>query len=103
MNQRNLAELKRQAAKKAGLPDDLAGRLSGGTLEELEADAEELAKAMPVTQTGNSQRATQGAGSTANPAASSGTFTRAQLADPRFYAANKDAIFLALREGRIKE
>jgi len=29
------------------------------------------------------------------------TFTQAQIADPKFWAANKDAIMLAMKEGRI--
>lgn len=40
-------ELKRQAAAKFKLPDALALRLQGNTLEELEADAETLAKTLP--------------------------------------------------------
>ena len=40
-------ELKRQAAAKHNLPDVLAARLQGSTLEEFEADAEELAKTLP--------------------------------------------------------
>jgi alanyl-tRNA synthetase len=40
-------ELKRAAAAKHGLPPALALRLQGTTAEELEADAEELAKTLP--------------------------------------------------------
>jgi hypothetical protein len=40
-------DLMRQAADKFGLPPALAKRLLGATLEELEADAEELAKEIP--------------------------------------------------------
>lgn len=39
--------LQRQAAEKAKLPAALASRLQGETLEELEADAEALAKTLP--------------------------------------------------------
>jgi len=42
-----LNDLKRQAAAKHNLPDQLALRLQGETLEELEADAEQLAKTLP--------------------------------------------------------
>lgn len=41
------AELQRQAAEKHKLPAALATRLQGETLEELDADAEELAKTLP--------------------------------------------------------
>lgn len=43
-------ELQRQAAEKAKLPPALAGRLQGETLEDLIADAEELAKTLPKPQ-----------------------------------------------------
>jgi hypothetical protein len=46
-----LNELRRQAAKAAGIPADLAERLRGATLEDLQADAEELAKLLPKTKT----------------------------------------------------
>lgn len=42
-----LKELQRQAAEKHKLPAALAARLQGETLEELEADAEALAKTLP--------------------------------------------------------
>jgi hypothetical protein len=42
-----LNELKRQAAAKHNLPEVLALRLQGTTLEELEADAETLSKTLP--------------------------------------------------------
>lgn len=45
------AELQRQAAEKHKLPASLATRLQGETLEELEADAEELAKTLPKPTT----------------------------------------------------
>lgn len=43
-------DLMRQAADKFNLPPALAKRLQGETLEELEADAEELAKEIPAKQ-----------------------------------------------------
>ena len=43
-------ELMRKAADKFNLPPALAKRLQGETLEELEADAEELAKEIPAKQ-----------------------------------------------------
>jgi len=42
-----LKELRRQAAKNAGISVDLAERLRGATLEDLQADADELAKLLP--------------------------------------------------------
>ncbi len=45
-----LKELQRQAAKTAGIPDELAERLRGATLDELQADAEGLAKLLPKKQ-----------------------------------------------------
>lgn len=42
-----LKDLQRQAAKEAGIPADLSERLRGATLEDLKADAEELAKLLP--------------------------------------------------------
>lgn len=42
-----LAVLQRDAAAKLNLPAELAPRLKGETLEELEADAKELAKLLP--------------------------------------------------------
>jgi uncharacterized protein (DUF885 family) len=45
-----IESLQRQAAEKAGLPLVLASRLTGATLEELEADAEVLAKTLPKKQ-----------------------------------------------------
>lgn len=43
-------DLMRQAADKFNLPPSLAKRLQGETLEELEADAEELSKEVPAKQ-----------------------------------------------------
>jgi len=42
-----LKELQRKAAREAGLPLDLAERLQGETLDDLQADAAELAKVIP--------------------------------------------------------
>ncbi len=42
-------------------------------------------------------------GSPTNPAKSSAVFTRSQLRDPAFFRAHKEAIFQAMREGRIIE
>ena len=47
LKQLRINELKRQAATKFKLPDALALRLQGETLEELEADAETLSKTLP--------------------------------------------------------
>lgn len=58
-----LGNLKREAAVKAGLPETLAARLMGETAEELEADAQELAKTLPKTQAAGKMGATNpGAG-----------------------------------------
>jgi len=45
-----IATLQRDAAAKHNLPAELAPRLKGETLEELEADAKELAKLLPPKQ-----------------------------------------------------
>ncbi len=42
-------------------------------------------------------------GSPTNPAKGSAVFTRSQLKDPAFFRAHKEAIFQAMREGRIIE
>jgi membrane-associated HD superfamily phosphohydrolase len=52
-------DLMRQAADKYGLPPALAKRLQGETLEELEADAEELAKEVPAPKQTAKVSATQ--------------------------------------------
>ena len=63
-------ELKRQAAAKHKLPDALALRLQGNTLEELEKDAEELVKTLP--------KGTVNMGAT-NPGATTGRKTDEEL------------------------
>lgn len=65
LNALRLTELKRQAGAKFKLPEAFITRLNGTTLEELEADAEALAKALPkqtipptnpgMTQTGETR------------------------------------------------
>jgi DNA repair exonuclease SbcCD ATPase subunit len=45
-----LAQLQRQAADKFNLPAEFANRLKGETLEELETDAEAIAKLLPKKQ-----------------------------------------------------
>lgn len=47
LNTLRIKELQRKAAREANLPLDLAERLKGATLEELQADAAELAKVLP--------------------------------------------------------
>jgi len=47
LNNLRITELKRQAGAKHKLPEALVMRLQGNTLEELEKDAEELAKQLP--------------------------------------------------------
>lgn len=44
---RELADLRREVAAKAGLTPELAGRLQGSTREELETDAKALAQLLP--------------------------------------------------------
>lgn len=59
---------------------------------------DEYVKANPVVNA-TSQTTTNAT----NPATSNQMFTRTQLKDPTFYAANKDAIMQAAKEGRIKD
>ncbi|MCW5933978.1 MAG: hypothetical protein KIT45_06710 [Fimbriimonadia bacterium] len=50
---------------------------------------------------GVSQTSPTQPGGAGQAASATGTFTRAQLADPEFYEAHRTAIFAALRDGRI--
>ena len=68
----------------------------------VEALVAELAKAAPHLVRGANR---EGAGSGSRPATGGAapTFTRAQLADPAFYQANRAEIAKAIAEGRIKD
>lgn len=70
-----------------------------------DADAEQVLKErMPAaTNAATGAQATNLARNTTNPAQGTISFTRAQLRDPVFFQANKEAILQAAREGRIRE
>jgi len=50
LRQRDIADLQRAAAEKAGIPTALASRLHGATAEEIEADAAELVKLLAISK-----------------------------------------------------
>lgn len=80
----------------AGQPKDVAALLEG------------LVKQKPWLVSGQQAAAAPGAGASAanpgqSPHAAGKTFTRSQLMDSKFYAANRDAILQAQREGRITD
>lgn len=81
-------------ASELGLPATLIPRLQGETPEEMAKDAQQLL--------GLFQQPAKGPGIPAAPKTNQVvTFTRTQLQDAKFVRANKDAIMLAAREGRI--
>lgn len=81
------------------LPAKLAERLQGDDEAAIRADAAALLEGLAPApapdidaRTGNADQQTQAP-----------TFTRAQLRDPQFYQANRDAIMAAVRDGRISD
>lgn len=79
-------------------------RLDYGTGKPMTVEAlvAELAKAAPHLVRG-ANREGAGSGSRPNTGGAAPTFTRAQLADPAFYQANRAEIAKAIAEGRIKD
>lgn len=85
-----------RVAQAAGIPLDLADRITGNTEDELKADAERLKPFLALSKT--SPNIDGGTGTTTPP-----TFSRAQIRDPKFFAENRTAIYRAMAEGRITE
>jgi hypothetical protein len=79
-----------------GVPVELHGLLTGKDEAELSANADLLMKHVKAQAT-----APNIDGNTPNVAAP--TFTLAQISDPTFYRANRDAILAAQRDGRITD
>jgi hypothetical protein len=94
----SMAQLRREVADEKGLTPAQAKRLVGSTREELEADAEDIAKAFPVKAAPKFGDVGQGARGDGAPR----IYTRAELNDFSFYQKNKDDIIAAYREGRIE-
>jgi hypothetical protein len=65
---------------------------------------EEAVKRIPgLVQPGGGLPSSGGRTNTGKTDTSAGSFTRQQIADPTFFQANKDAIMLAAKEGRITD
>lgn len=96
VNEAQRYQMALQVAVDMNLPAVLISRLQGNTVDDLRADAEKLQALFQNVQSK--------AGIPNAPAGQSKpiTFTRAQLQDPAFVRANKDAIMQAAREGRIQ-
>lgn len=104
-----LAVYKNAAAAKAdpaALLDSNSFRAAVADIDPTDTDAI-LAAITAATTTNPRLKATQaaavGGADIAGGAGQSRTYTRAQLADPAFYKANKPDILAALNEGRIRE
>jgi len=92
-----LARLKDRIVHAKGLPLDLADRLHGSTEADLTEDLDRL---MALGFAPTARRAPN-IGAT-DQGASVPTYTTRQVADPIFYAAHRDDILAAQREGRIR-
>ncbi len=90
-----LARARDRACVAAGLPLELAGNLTGDTDDAIQRDAERLKGYI-----GSKPTAPNIDGDTAG-RDSRPIFTSDQLADSKFYAANRTAILRAGREGRL--
>lgn len=98
------ANIRAQAARMGMADLDYAVFLVSKAGENADAEAvlKEWQSKNPTQQQTTQQ--TSGSSSPTNPDTSSGkVFSRSQLRDPVFFQANKEAILLAAREGRIKE
>ena len=97
-NSLTLEQMRREVAEEKGLTTAQARRLVGSTREELEADADDVLAAFPITpakpsfgDVGQGQR-----GESAQR-----IYTQSEIGDFTFYQNHKEDILLALREGRI--
>lgn len=93
-----LETMRREVAEEKGLTIAQARRLVGSTREELEADADDVLTAFPVTPAkptfGDVGQGTRGE-------SAQRVYTTSELNDFSFYQKHKDDINLALKEGRI--
>lgn len=90
-----------QVGQQKNLPAALISRLQGGTLEEMQADADALLALMGGQQSQQTQRPPGPGIPNAPGEHQQVTFTRAQLQNPEFVRKNADAIQRAAAEGRI--
>ncbi len=92
------ARLQDKLALETGVPLDLASKIAGDDEAAMRADAEAMARYVAQSRRPVAPNI-DGATPTATPPA---PITLDTINDPAFYAKNRDAIFEAVRQGRVK-
>ena len=97
-NTLSLEQMRREVADEKGLTPAQARRLVGTTREELEADADDVLAAFPITAP---KPKFGDVGQGVRTESAQRVYSLAEITDHQFFLKNKDDILLAQREGRI--